>query len=144
MAFTAGRDGSALLSDLSAIFILRNLFEILLNQTKIGSYLLFSNSFGTKRTSVWFQINRKMVNTFWFRFDLIRFRKKILCVQLLEVLSFRWLFVYRSILCLFILVWINIHYFIFIHYLYSSYSIDLFPQFHIFFYRSILCLFIHI
>ena len=25
--------------------------------------------FGTKRASVWFQINRKMVNKFWFRFD---------------------------------------------------------------------------
>ena len=29
----------------------------------------------TKRTSVWIQINRKMVNTIWFQVDLIRFRK---------------------------------------------------------------------
>ena len=28
-------------------------------------------------TSVWFPINRKMVNTIWFRFDLIRFWKDI-------------------------------------------------------------------
>ena len=34
-----------------------------------------SDWLGTKRTSVWFQINRKMVNTIWFRVDLIRFRK---------------------------------------------------------------------
>ena len=27
------------------------------------------------RRHVWFQINRKMVNTIWFRFDLIRFGK---------------------------------------------------------------------
>ena len=32
-------------------------------------------------TSVWIQINEKMVNTIWFRVDLTRFReKKILCV----------------------------------------------------------------
>ena len=49
--------------------------EILLNQTEIRLYLSFSNWFGTKRTSVWFQINQKMVNTIWFRFDLIIFRK---------------------------------------------------------------------
>ena len=53
----------------------RNIFEILLNQTKIRLYLPRSDWFGTNRTSVWFQINRKMVNTLWFRFDLISFRK---------------------------------------------------------------------
>ena len=53
----------------------RNLFEILLNQTEIRLYLPFFDWFGTKRTSVWFQINWKMVNTIWFLFDLIRFRK---------------------------------------------------------------------
>ena len=47
----------------------RNLFEILLNQTEIWLYLPFSDWFGTKRTSVWFQINRIMVNTIRFRFD---------------------------------------------------------------------------
>ena len=49
--------------------------KILLNQTKIRLYLPFSDCFGTKRTSVWFQINRKMVNTIWFLGDLIKFRK---------------------------------------------------------------------
>ena len=53
----------------------RNLFEILLTQTEIRLHLPFSGWFGTKRTSVWFQSNRKMVNAIWFRFDLIRFRK---------------------------------------------------------------------
>ena len=58
----------------------RSLFEILLNKTEIRLYLPFFDWFGTKWTSVWIQINRKMVNTIWFRVDLIRFRKKILCV----------------------------------------------------------------
>ena len=40
-----------------------NLFKILLNQTEIRLYLTFSDWFGTKRTSVWFQINRNMVNS---------------------------------------------------------------------------------
>ena len=53
----------------------RNLFWILLNQTKIRVYLPFSDRFRTKRTSVVFRINRKKVNTIWFRFDLTRFRK---------------------------------------------------------------------
>ena len=35
----------------------------------------FSDWFRTKRTFVWFQINRKMVNTIWFRVALIRFQK---------------------------------------------------------------------
>ena len=38
-------------------------------------YLPFSDWFGTKRTTVRFQINRKMVNTIWFWVDLTRFRK---------------------------------------------------------------------
>ena len=36
----------------------RNIFEILLNQPEIWLYLPFSDWFETKRTSVWFQINR--------------------------------------------------------------------------------------
>ena len=36
-------------------------------------YLPFSDWFGTKRTSVYCQINRTMVNTIWFRLDLKRF-----------------------------------------------------------------------
>ena len=38
-------------------------------------YLPFSDWFGSKRTSVWIQINLKMVNTIWFQVDSIRFRK---------------------------------------------------------------------
>ena len=53
----------------------RNLFQILLNQTDIRLYLRCTDRFGSNRTSAWFQIIRKMVNTIWFRFDLIRFRK---------------------------------------------------------------------
>jgi len=49
--------------------------EILSNQPEIRLYLAFSDWFGTKRTSVWIQINLKMVNTIWFRVDLTRFRK---------------------------------------------------------------------
>ena len=53
----------------------RNIFEILLNQSEIRLYLPFSDWFRSKQTSAWFQISRKMVNTIWFRFDLIRFKK---------------------------------------------------------------------
>ena len=52
----------------------RNCFGILLNLLEIWLYLAFCDWFGTKRTSVWFQINLKMLNTIWFRVDLIRFR----------------------------------------------------------------------
>ena len=50
------------------------MFKILSNQTEIRLYLPFSYWFRTKQTSVWFQINRKMVNTIWFLFGLMRFR----------------------------------------------------------------------
>ena len=60
---------------LTSSYTQRNLFEILLNQPKIRLCLPFSDWFGSERTSVWIQINQKMVNTIWFRFDLIRFRK---------------------------------------------------------------------
>ena len=53
----------------------RNIFEILLNTPENRFYLPFSDWFVTKCTFVWFQINRKMVNTIWFLLDLIRFRK---------------------------------------------------------------------
>ena len=56
-------------------FTHENHFEILLNQPEIRLYLPFSGWFGNKRTSVWFQVIRKMINTIWFRVDLIRFRK---------------------------------------------------------------------
>ena len=57
------------------LYTQRNIFEILLNETEIRLYLPFSDWFGSKRRSVWFQINRKMVNTIRFQFHLIRFRK---------------------------------------------------------------------
>ena len=53
----------------------RNFFEILLYEPGIRLYLSFSDWFGSKRTSVWFHINRKMINTIWFRVDLIKLRK---------------------------------------------------------------------
>ena len=65
----------------SSMHTQRNLFEISLNQAEIKLYLPFLNSFEAKRTSIWFQINRKIVNTIWFRLDLIRFRKKNQCVR---------------------------------------------------------------
>jgi len=49
--------------------------DILLNQSEIRLYLPFPDWFGYKGKSVWFQINQKMVNTIWFRVDLIRYRK---------------------------------------------------------------------
>ena len=54
----------------------RNLLEILLNQTEIRLYISFSGLFETKQTSVWFQVNRKMINTICFQFNSIKFRKK--------------------------------------------------------------------
>jgi len=50
----------------------RNLIKSYLNQIVFTMYRLIWNS---KRTSFWFKINRCMVNTIWYRFDLIRFRK---------------------------------------------------------------------
>ena len=70
-----------------------NLFVILLNQPKIRLYLLFSDRFEAKRSSVWFQINREMVNTIWFQVDLIRFRKK-LSVCVLCIIRDSWSFCY--------------------------------------------------
>ena len=56
------------------------------NQNQI--VLPFSDWFGTIRMSVWFQINRKMVNTIWFRFDLIRFRKYFSVCRLTFILQY--------------------------------------------------------
>ena len=53
----------------------RNLFGIILNPPEIRLYFPCTDWFRTNRTSVRFQINRKMVNTIWFRVDFIRFRK---------------------------------------------------------------------
>ena len=62
-------------------------FWILLNRAENRLYLPFSdwfkkwqNWFGSKRTSFWIQVNRKMVNTIGFRFDLIRFQTVFFCV----------------------------------------------------------------
>ena len=49
-------------------------------------YLPFSVWFGTKQTSIWLEINRKIVNTSWFRFDLIIFRKEFsVCSALMAI-----------------------------------------------------------
>ena len=58
----------------------RNFSGVLLNQHEIRLHLPFSDWIGSKRSFVWIQINRKMVNKIWFRLDLIRFWKKLLCV----------------------------------------------------------------
>ena len=50
----------------------RNLIEWNPNQIVFSIFRLIRN---TKQTFVWFQINQCMVNTIWFRFDLIGFRK---------------------------------------------------------------------
>ena len=55
----------------------RNFSEFLLNQPEIRLYLPFPDWFGSKRTSVWIQINRNMVNTIWFQVNLIRLRKNV-------------------------------------------------------------------
>ena len=57
------------------LYTQRSLFKTILNQPEIRLYLPFFDWFGSKRTTVWIPINRKMVNTIWFRLDLIRFRK---------------------------------------------------------------------
>ena len=51
----------------------RNLLKSNRNRIVFTFFQLIWNSKWT--VSVWFQINRKIVNTIWFRFDLIRFRK---------------------------------------------------------------------
>ena len=67
---------------LRCVYTQRNLLETLLDQPEIRLYLQCTNWLGSKRTSVWFKINRKMVNTTWFRFDSIRFRKDFsVCVS---------------------------------------------------------------
>ena len=67
-----------------SLYTQRNFSGVLLNQPEIMLYLPFSDWFGSKRTSVWIQINRKMVNTIWFQVDLIRFRKLFsVCNELL-------------------------------------------------------------
>ena len=74
---------------------------MLLNQIEIRLNLPFSDGFGTERTlPVWFQINQKIVNTILFRFDLIRFRKKILWVYTmvpLQLYSKKYISIYFQI-----------------------------------------------
>ena len=50
-------------------------FWILLIQTEIRLYISFSDWFGTKRNSLWFQINRKMLSTIWFRLHSTKLRE---------------------------------------------------------------------
>ena len=65
-------------------------FEIFLNKPEIRLYLLFSDLFGSKQTSVWIQINRKVVNTIWFRIELIRFL--CVCCRFLPLFEARCIF----------------------------------------------------
>ena len=72
----------------------RILSEILLNQTEIRLYLPVSDWFETKPTSVWLQINRKLVNIIRFQFDLISFlcvciERKRPCIKLHWLISGR-------------------------------------------------------
>ena len=56
-----------------------NRILIIVESIEIRLYIPFSDWFGTKY--VWIQTNQKMLNTIWFRVDLIRFRKYFsLCV----------------------------------------------------------------
>ena len=50
-------------------------FRNLIKPTQNQIVLSFSDWFGSKLTSIWFQINLKMVNTIWFRFELTGFQK---------------------------------------------------------------------
>ena len=69
-----------------------NIFWILLNEPEIRLYLPFFDWFGTKRTSVWFQNNRKMVNTIWFWVDVIIFRKDFsVCTRIDCAENLRWI-----------------------------------------------------
>ena len=79
----------------------KNLFEILLNQPEIRSYLPFSDWFGTKRTSVWFQNNREIVNTIWFLFNLIKFGKYFSVCDLESLVCGQFQMVYElGVLCI--------------------------------------------
>ena len=53
----------------------RNRLLILVRSPETRLYWLFSEFIWRHTESVWLQINRKMVNTIWFRFDLMRFGK---------------------------------------------------------------------
>ena len=69
--------------------------QILLNQTEIRLYLPCTDWFGQHQTDsvrLVFQINLKMLNTIWFRFYLIRFRKDFyMCAMLFEsILVWDW------------------------------------------------------
>ena len=66
---------TSITAQVGVFYTQRNFFEFLLNKTGIRLYLPFSNCFRAKQTSVWFQINRKLVYTIWFQFDLMWFGK---------------------------------------------------------------------
>ena len=53
----------------------RNLLEILLNQTGIRLYLQFPIDLEPNGRTIGVPNQSEKVNTIWFRFDLIRFRK---------------------------------------------------------------------
>ena len=73
----------------------RIFFWILLIQTEIRLCICipFFVWFRTKLKSIWFCIDRCMVNTIWFRFDLIRFRKNfsVCATNLLKASRLDWI-----------------------------------------------------
>ena len=53
-------------------FTHRNLFQNLLDQTKIWLYSPFCDWFKIKMNFIWVLICRKIINTIWFRLDVTR------------------------------------------------------------------------
>ena len=88
---------TSITAQVGVFYTQRNFFEFLLNQTEIRLYLLFSEWFGTKRTFVWFQINRKMVNTIWLRVNLIRFQKDLSVRS--HCSSSKWTIFWKKVFC---------------------------------------------
>ena len=76
---------------INSIYTQKNIFKFLLNRTEIRLYIPSTDWFGSKRTSVWIQINRKMVNTIWFRVDSVRLQKVFSVCRHLPELDAAWL-----------------------------------------------------
>ena len=62
-----------------------------INKTEL--YIHFFDWLITKQNSIWFQINREMVNTIWFRCDLTSFRNyfSVRRVKLTKMIAFHFL-----------------------------------------------------
>ena len=79
---------------LCTVYTSRNLFQFLLNQTEIRLYLLFLDWFGTKRTSVWFQIHTLIiyfVQNVPFIYYLTWYIASILHQKVLYIVRERWI-----------------------------------------------------